>query len=465
MNWNHSITVRLSFAFALLAMLVLSALGVYLGRSADRHMAELDAHELMGKLALVRHVAMREPGAAAFADRLADVLVGEHGIVVAVNAASGPIFTWPDPALADQVANSAGAIGESPQHLLLGHREFRAVAGALAVAWSDSARVVVARDIHHHTDFLDGLRRDFWIAVTAALVLMVGVGILVARRGMRPVRDIAQAAARISVGQLAERIPERDVPPELVEMVGAFNGMLSRLEESFERLSAFSADLAHELRTPIHSLRMQTEVSLGKERTPAEYRELLASNLEEYERLSRIIADMLFLAKADHGLIVPQAEPVALLALCRRLAEYYGLLAEKIDLRLEGDEAIVRGDRLMLERAIGNVLANAIKHTPEAGSIMMRVSRLGEAVQVAVANTGRPIPPEAAQRVFERFVRLDPHSEGSGLGLAIARSILRAHGGDITIETGQELTVFCLDLPDENGAARTPAEAVASPAA
>jgi two-component system heavy metal sensor histidine kinase CusS len=284
---------------------------------------------------------------------------------------------------------------------------------------------------------------------------MVGVGILVARRGMRPVRDIALATARISAGQLAERIPERDVPPELAEMVGAFNGMLGRLEDSFARLSAFSADLAHELRTPIHSLRMQAEVSLGKERTPAEYRDLLANNLEEYERLSRIIADMLFLAKADHGLIVPRAEAVALLTLCRRLAEYYGLLAEKIDLRVEGDDAVAHGDRLMLERAIGNVLANAIKHTPQGGTISLRISRFAEVTQVAIANTGQPIPPEAAQRVFERFVRLDPQSEGSGLGLAIARSILRAHGGDIAVETGEELTIFRLNLPDGNGAART----------
>jgi two-component system heavy metal sensor histidine kinase CusS len=454
-NWKHSITVRLSFAFALLAMLVLSALGIYLGRAADRHMAELDAHELMGKIALARQMARREASAGAFAERMADVLVGEHGIVVAVDTARGAIFAWPDPDLAAEIARSATAAGETPQHLHLGQREFRAVAGALDAAWGDGARVVVARDIHHHTAFLDGLRRDFWIAVTAALLLMVGVGILVARRGMRPVRDIALAAARISVGQLAERIPERDVPPELAAMVGAFNGMLARLEDSFARLSAFSADLAHELRTPIHSLRMQAEVSLGKERTPAEYRDLLANNLEEYERLSRIIADMLFLAKADHGLIVPQAEAVALLALCGRLAEYYGLLAENIDLRVEGDEAVVRGDRLMLERAIGNVLANAIKHTPESGTISLRVSRFGGVTQVAIANTGQPIPPEAVQRVFERFVRLDPQSEGSGLGLAIARSILRAHGGDITVETGKEVTVFCLNLPDENGAART----------
>jgi two-component system heavy metal sensor histidine kinase CusS len=331
--------------------------------------------------------------------------------------------------------------------LTLAGQDYRVVAGELATAWGETARVVVARNINHHTDFLDQLQRDFWFAVLAAALLTMAVGMLIARRGMRPVRAIAQAAGRISAGRLAERIPEQDVPPELGELVLAFNAMLARLEESFTRLSEFSADIAHELRTPIHSLRMQTEVSLGKARGVEEYRELLASNLEEYERLSRIIADMLFLAKADHGLVMPQRGTVELKVLGERLFEYYGLLAENVDLRLVAEPLSVPGDALMLERALGNVLVNAIHHTPEQGAITVRIAPEAGRAVIRIGNSGLPIPPDVAASIFERFVRLDAGREGSGLGLAITRSIVLAHGGSISVGAGELGTEFVIALP------------------
>ncbi|MBN8464256.1 MAG: hypothetical protein J0M01_15825, partial [Dechloromonas sp.] len=206
-HWRHSITLRLALAFALLAALVFAALGAYLSRSADAHMAELDADELLGKLALARRVAMTETTPAALASRLGDALAGEHGVIVAVDGENGPIFAWPDAGKARVLAEASAAIGEIPLRLELAGGEFRAVAGALATGWGDEARVVVARDIRHHTDFLDQMRRDFWLAVLAAALLTAGVGLLVARRGLLPVRAIAQAAGRISAGRLDERIP------------------------------------------------------------------------------------------------------------------------------------------------------------------------------------------------------------------------------------------------------------------
>ncbi len=446
-HWRHSITLRLSLAFALLATLVFAALGAYLSRSADAHMAELDAHELLGKLALARHVGSHEPTPAALAARLGDALIGEHGVLVAVDGEKGPIFNWPDSPLAGQLAAAAGAAGETPVRLTLVGRDYRVVAGNVQTAWGETARVVVGRDIRHHTDFLDQLQRDFWLALLAAALLTVVVGILIARHGMRPVRAIAQTAGQISAGQLAARIPETDVPPELAELVVSFNAMLGRLEESFQRLSDFSADLAHELRTPIHTLRMQTEVSLAKPRSDDEYRDLLASNLEEYERLSRMIADMLFLAKAEHGLIVPQLETIRLLDLGRQLFDYYGILAESQQLVLEGDELTVRGDRLMLQRAIGNLLLNAIQHTPAEGRVALSVREHDGAAVITVSNTGPAIPEAALRTIFERFIRADQGGEGSGLGLAIARSIVVAHGGNLTVRSSGEITKFSLTFP------------------
>ena len=446
-SWRHSITLRLSLAFALLATLVFAALGVYLGRSADAHMAELDAHELLGKLVLVRNVGARESSPAALAARLGDALVGEHGVMVAVDGEKGAIFRWPADGPAARLATATGGVGATPVRLALGGRDFRVVADTIATGWGETVRVVVARDIRHHTDFLDELQRDFWLALAAAALLTMVVGIAVARRGMQPVRTIALTAGRISAGQLAERIPEANVPPELAELVNAFNAMLGRLEESFQRLSDFSADLAHELRTPLHALRMQTEVSLTKPRSSDEYRDLLASNLEEYERLSRMIGDMLFLAKAEHGLLIPQREPVRLMDLCRQLVDYYGILAENQKLELDGEDLAVHGDRLMLQRAIGNLLLNAIQHTPAQGRVTLAVRRQEDDALITVSNSGPPIPAAALRTLFERFVRVDQSGEGSGLGLAIAKSIVLAHGGSIVASSSEELTEFALTLP------------------
>lgn len=445
-NWRHSITLRLSVAFALLATLVFAALGLYFSRAADAHMAELDAHDLMGKQALLQHVSQSETSPAGFAERLGDALVGEHGLLVAVDGKNGPIFHWPDNERTAALAAVALPEDQAPQRLAVMGVEYRAVAGRFHSAWSDGGRVVVARDIRHHTDFLEQLQRDFQVAVLLAAVLTALVGVWIARLGMRPVRDMAQAAGRISAGQLAERMPEGDVPPELAELVHSFNAMLGRLEESFTRLSDFSADLAHELRTPIHSLRMQAEVSLGKARSADEYRELLESNLEEYERLSRMIADMLFLAKANHGLLMPNQEAVELMDLCRGLIEYYGLLADEIALDLSGEAVAVNGDRLMLQRAIGNLLLNAIQHTPQGGQVRLRVSRAVDRLRLSIANTGAPIPAELLGRIFERFVRPAGDREGNGLGLAIARSIILAHGGTISVRSDEQLTEFVIEL-------------------
>lgn len=446
-GWRHSITLRLSLAFALLATVVFAALGLYFSRAADAHMAELDAHDLFGKLALIGHVGTREETAEAFAARLGDALIGERGVIATVDAQKGPVFRWPSADLAEPLAAAGVALGRTPIRLALGGAEYRVVAADMETPWGGTAHVVVARDIRHHTDFLDQLQRDFWLAIVAAALLTSVVGALVVRHGMHPVRDIAGAAGRISAGQLAERIPEANVPPELAELVGAFNAMLGRLEESFKRLSNFSADLAHELRTPIHSLRMQTEVSLSKARDIDEYRDLLASNLEEYERLSRIIADMLFLAKADHGLLIPNHEGVALKPLCAGLFEYYGLLAEHLHLTLEGEDLTVAGDRLMLQRAIGNVLLNAIQHTPEKGLVMLRIAAQNQMAVISIRNSGHPIASSALEGIFDRFVRLGSDLEGSGLGLAITRSIVLAHRGTIEARSEGEMTEFVMKIP------------------
>jgi two-component system heavy metal sensor histidine kinase CusS len=240
---------------------------------------------------------------------------------------------------------------------------------------------------------------------------------------------------------------------ELIDLAAAFNGMLARLEDSFRRLSEFSSDLAHELRTPIGSLMTQTHVALSRPRSADEYREVLYSNSDEYERLARMIADMLFLAKSDNGLIVPRSETVDLAIEVRELFEFYDALAEDhgVRLALTGNGAVV-GERLMLRRAVSNLLSNAINHTPRGGCVNVRIEREGDgAVRLAVENPGGGIAAEHLPRVFDRFYRVDPSrqrsTDGAGLGLAITKSIVAAHRGTVHAFSADGLTRFEIVFP------------------
>lgn len=228
--------------------------------------------------------------------------------------------------------------------------------------------------------------------------------------------------------------------------------MLSRLDESFQRLSDFSSNLAHELRAPVSNLLTQTQVILLQSRNADQYRDILASNAEELERLSRTIADMLFLAKAENQLIIPRQEAVSLACEVTELFEFYEALAEENIIKLScTGSALVTGDRLMLRRAINNLLSNAIRHTPLGGSVKIEITGDDAGVTLAVQNEGETIPAEHLQRLFDRFYRSDSArqrlTEGAGLGLAITRSIIRAHRGEVVARSVSGITCFQFRLP------------------
>jgi two-component system heavy metal sensor histidine kinase CusS len=198
-----------------------------------------------------------------------------------------------------------------------------------------------------------------------------------------------------SAQKLDDRLDVESVPVELVALAETLNAMLSRLEDSFRRLSDFSSDLAHELRTPVSNLLTQTQVTLSRPRTPEDYRDVLVSNVEEFERLSRMIADMLFIAKADEGQIVPSREKIELERVAEDLLDYYRLIAEEKGVSLiRSGAAQVIGDPLMMRRAISNLLSNAIRHTPsgEAVRIAIEPADTGR-IRIIVTNSGEMIPP------------------------------------------------------------------------
>jgi two-component system heavy metal sensor histidine kinase CusS len=197
----------------------------------------------------------------------------------------------------------------------------------------------------------------------------------------------------------------------------------------------------------------QTQVALSRSRTADEYREVLYSNLEEFDRLARTITDMLFLAKADNGLLVPHREPVDLAAEVRELFDFYEALVEERGIRLElTGGGRVNGDRLMIRRAISNLLSNAIRHTARGEAVRVRIDGAGaEGVRLAVENPGIGIDPEHLPRIFERFYRVDParqrSTEGAGLGLAITNSIVAAHQGTLRASSANGITRFEMSLP------------------
>jgi two-component system heavy metal sensor histidine kinase CusS len=228
--------------------------------------------------------------------------------------------------------------------------------------------------------------------------------------------------------------------------------MLARLEDAFQRLTEFSSDIAHELRTPVSNLLTQTQVTLSRARSADDYRQILESNAEEFERMARMISDMLLLAKSDNGLVLPQRETLRLATEVRALFDYFEVIAEEksVSLALEG-EAEVSADRLMLRRALGNLLSNALRHADVASTVLVRLQTLADGVEISVTNRGESISPEHLARVFDRFFRVDParqrNSDGTGLGLAITRSIVSAHGGTIDASSAGGLTSFTLYLP------------------
>jgi len=295
-------------------------------------------------------------------------------------------------------------------------------------------------------------RKSLWIFVAFGVLLTGLLGWFDAQRGLAPVRNIAQVAKGISATRLGDRLPRESVPAELTDLAASFNDMLGRLEDSFRRLSDFSSDLAHELRTPVSNLMTQTHVALSRPRSAEEYREILYSNIEEYDRLARMIADMLFLAKADNDLIVPHRENIDLATEVDELIGFYEALADEQGVRVSRiGIGSISGDRLMIRRAISNLLSNAIRHTPRGGAVKVEVRDLGnDGVRIAVENPGQAIPPEHLRRLFDRFYRVDACrqriGEGAGLGLAITKSIVEAHGGAISVSAERDTVRFEISI-------------------
>ena len=312
----------------------------------------------------------------------------------------------------------------------------------------------IALDVSTAEVVLADYRRKLAIVLGLGIICSAGAGTLVAHRGMRPLAAITMAAQRITATQLHERIVSAPWPKELMALATAFDEMLDRIEDAFTRLSQFSADLAHELRTPINNLMGESGVALSRARTPEEYQQVLESSLEEYGRLSQIIDNLLFLARAES----PQTRIERSLFDVRKeidaVREFYEVVAEEqeVDIICHG-QAVLNATPILFRRAVDNLVSNALHYTPCGGTITIAVQQDDDqSIVVSVSDTGCGITPEHLPKLFDRFYRADParssHPQGTGLGLAMVKSIMDMHGGTVNVESQSAMgTTVLLRFP------------------
>jgi heavy metal sensor kinase len=302
-------------------------------------------------------------------------------------------------------------------------------------------------------------RRRFLAIMAAvlpfALLLAGGGGWLLARRTLKPVDIMTQAARRISGEHLGERLQETGSGDELDRLAKTLNDMLGRLDDAFHQMRQFSADASHELQTPLTILKGEMEVALRSPRSPEDYRRVLASGLEEIDRISRLVEGLLLLARADAGVLRLDLRPVELQELLQEICEQMKVVADdrSVGLQTASMELVsIQGDREHLRRLLLNLVDNAIKYTPEGGSVTLSLQSEGKWATVRISDTGIGLSKDEQERIFTRFYRAvearTQREGGAGLGLCIALSIAEAHGGRIQVEsTPGQGSIFTVFLP------------------
>jgi two-component system heavy metal sensor histidine kinase CusS len=339
---------------------------------------------------------------------------------------------------------------------------FRVLATRLEERGAAADKTVVVQaaiDTSLDEELLGRYRIALAIAAGTALLLYAAASYWAIRFGLRPVHRIAREAQLVRADTLNRRIELTRLPSELLGLASTFNSMLERLDESFKKLRQFSDDLAHELRTPINRLLVANEVALRQQRTADEYREVVSANVESCAQLSQIIQTLLFLARTESPHASIKREHVDVRSELKTIAEFYEPAAAEAGLSLSVDapEAIeAEFDRPLFQRAIANLIANAIAHTPPGGFIKIGARSNDSTVYVEVADNGHGISPDDLPRVFERFYRADQTRSNAagnlGLGLAIVRGIAGLHGGSAHIESALgKGTIAKLELPKRGG--------------
>lgn len=461
MKRSHSLVTRLALLFALLSFVVIGMVGYALYRGMEVQLSLRDDAALVNRVDQLRTL-LRDSDVLDLIHNkpqlFANMLGNHESLLTLKFAGEAPLVevnpghsVVPDVA---PVAANAPLTLAAVQHTT-GADGVPFIAVAASAATTDpqhELQIVTGRLMTERTRLLRGYRNQIVGLALGAAVLMALTAFAVARRSLRPLRRLAEQTAAIGIDNLSVRIEQQHAPQELAPLIVNFNGMLDRLETSFTQLSQVSADMAHDLRTPIGNMLGQIEVGLGQLRDAGYYQKLLGSNFEELQRLSKMINNMLFLARAEHADHAIERKLLDVGEELQLIGEYFEGPAEERDVRLvfRGDGA-VWADPTLLRRALANLLANAVRYADPGSEIVLTSKQDAAGTTMSVENRGPTIAPHHLARLFNRFYRADPSrnesSGASGLGLSIVRSIMSLHQGTWDASSDAGATRFTLFFP------------------
>lgn len=458
-----TLTSRLGFLFALVVALTFTMVGTYLYRFLESQLEQRDDAELVGKVKNVRHLLTETASVQSIRQdphRFRDSLSGHVGLTLVLSSVDGEVLLQEPPGTT-VIPPSVVTPLDHPSDKTFLYRSTlpsgQVVRGisAWGITGTTGEKLVItlARSTSESATLLATYRSEVLLAVLFGVLLAMLLGYLFVLRTLLPVRVLARQAHSITAKRLDTRLDTRSAPKELHSLVVAFNSMLDRLHSSFQRLSQFSGDMAHDLRTPINNLMVQTQVALSQPRSLEDYQSLLVSNVEEYERLARMLDNMLFLARADEAQVRIVKQSLDTQSELHRIAEYFEGVATDAGVRIEVKAAdTVVADPTLFRRAVNNLIANAIRHTRAGGVITMTAKAQQNDMAISVANPGAGISADNMPRLFDRFYRGDParsdSASSTGLGLAIVHSIMTLHGGRVEAESVlHQATTFTLTFP------------------
>lgn len=446
----RSLSARLTLAIAAVATAVLSAVAVLLLWTLERELDRAQQQDLDGKVEIVQHFLgeVQQPkDLLQLRHHLDDVLIGDGQLRIWLVTDDGVVIYGGRQRPRTQTSGAGRMRVWREDGLLLQGRQVDVPASGVL----PRLQLIVALDTREQDRLLVRYRRSLGLISGIGVLLMIAAAAWLARRALRPLQRLSTEAAAIQPADLSRRLSP--VPTtELQPLVESFNRALDRVAAAYEHLEAFSADVAHELRTPLAALINATEVTLKRPRPAAELADLLGAQLEQLRELAGMVNDMLFLAKADRGLEEIERHPVDLREQALAVADFFEAALEErlLSLQIEG-QAQVSGSAALLRRALVNLVGNAIRYTESGQQVVIAIEAAPDRVKVAVRNPGPAIDPQALPWLFERFYRAETSRQRTGdhhgLGLAIVRAVAQLHGGQTFAHSGEGLTEVGFELP------------------
>ena len=456
-NLLKSLSFRITSIFAVFSMITLFSLGFTVHHFLTQHFAQQDQVILSSKVKLIENLLEQNKNSNQDLIRfLNSTLVSHSNLKVHIqNSLGETIFSNFPPHLLFEKKPP-----QTPRWLhwkidensYIGLQTYFSPAETHAKTTVTHVMITVAIDNSEHTLFLQKFRSHLFFIGFLGILSLISLGWFAVYRGLQPIVQMKWVAKNISAQHLSDRLHVGDMPIEIQDTAAEFNLMLDRLENSLEKLNDFSSDLAHEIRTPINNLMMQTQVCLSQKRTVEQYQEILFSNYEEYEHLAKMIADLLFLAKAEHQISPKSIQTIDLKNEFEKIFEFYEAFAldKNMYFKLSGN-ATISAELSMLRRAFSNLISNAVKYGIDNTTIEVSIEQQLKTIEIKIKNQSHSLIQNQLNRLFDRFYRVDSSrqktTEGTGLGLAITQSILHLHHASIHASYEQSALTFHLTFP------------------